>query len=151
MHTVETVVSFEAAHRLYNVDTYSKECSTSVHGHSYKARIVAGRKELNDAGMVIDFKRFKEIIRDNIERKYDHSLILRECDPLVEKFREVAPEQHLNVVKESPTAEWMAEDFFKEIQSQLNLIDSEVQVMSVSVQETENNIATYLRRCCSEN
>lgn len=25
MHTVETVVSFEAAHRLYNVDTYSKE------------------------------------------------------------------------------------------------------------------------------
>ena len=142
MYKVQTTISFEAAHRLYGVNTYSKECRTSVHGHSYKVTIVVGREDLNDAGMVIDFKLFKKVCKV-IEDRYDHSLILRDTDPLVEKFREVAPEQRLNIAHESPTAEWMAKTFYYDVFEGLLETDPLVIVLSVSVQETENNIATY--------
>lgn len=46
MYTVQTQTSFEAAHRLYNVDTYSEECRNNIHGHSYKVTIVVGRANL---------------------------------------------------------------------------------------------------------
>jgi len=146
MYTIETVISFEAAHRLYDVDTYSKECADSVHGHSYKVRVVACRRSQNDAGMVVDFKLFKKIIKEQIEQKYDHSIILRSCDPLVEAFAKVAPEQHINVVEGSPTAEWMAEEYFDVLENEFYRLDHEVKVVSVSVQETENNIATFSRK-----
>lgn len=145
MYKIQTTISFEAAHRLYGVDTYSKECSDSVHGHSYKVTIVAGRYSTNSAGMVMDFKMFKKLIKTNIEDVYDHSLILRDIDPLVDKFKKVAPEQHLNVVHDSPTAEWMAEEYFNILSKAFLKVDPDVKVVSVSVQETENNIATYSR------
>ena len=143
MITVQTTLSFEAAHRLYGVDTFSKECQTSVHGHSYKTTVVAGRREMLDSGMVMDFKLFKKICKEAIEEKYDHSIILRDTDPLVDGFMQLAPEQKLNVVCESPTAEWMAKKFAEDIQSALDKVDNKVKVVSVAVQETENNIATY--------
>jgi len=145
MLTVETIISFEAAHRLYGVDTYSTACKTSVHGHSYKVKIVVGRGSMNDAGMVVDFKLFKKVVKEAIEDKYDHSLILRDIDPLVLAFKELAPEQNLHVVSESPTAEWMAEEFAREIAAALHQVDSWLDVISVSVQETENNIATWTK------
>lgn len=142
MYIVEATISFEAAHRLYDVDTYSKECRDSVHGHSYKVRVKVGRSKLNDAGMVVDFKYLKTIMKV-IEDKYDHSIILRTTDPLVDAFRNLAPEQKLNVVVDSPTAEWMSEVFYNQIADELSAIDSELVVISASVQETEKNIATY--------
>lgn len=142
MHIVEATIAFEAAHRLYDVDTYSRECRDSVHGHSYKVRVKVGRRKLNDAGMVIDFKLLKEIM-GLIDRQYDHSIILRDTDPLVDCFKKVAPEQKLNVVHESPTAEWMAESFYNKLQLEFREVDPEIVVISVDVQETEKNIATY--------
>lgn len=142
MYTVEATVAFEAAHRLYGVDTYSKECRDSIHGHSYKVKTKIGRKQLNGAGMVIDFKLLKEIM-GLIDRQYDHSLILRDIDPLVPDFRRTAPEQKLNIVSESPTAEWMAESFYYRLAEEFHVIDPELVILYVSVQETEKNIATY--------
>lgn len=142
MHKLQTTLSFEAAHRLYGVDTFSKECSDSVHGHSYKTTVVVGRGLL-DSGMVMDFKLLKKICKETIEEKYDHSIILRDIDPLVNGFVQLAPEQKLNVVHGSPTAEWMAKKFAEDIQSALDKVDDKVRVVSVAVQETENNIAIY--------
>ena len=141
MHTVETVVSFEAAHRLYDVATYSEECRDNVHGHSYKVKVVVGREELNEAGMVVDFKLLKSIIRAEIEQKYDHSCILRRIDPLAEPI--CANCKKVFLVDDNPTAEWMAKEFFNCIDAQLTYKDASLKVVSVSVQETENNIATY--------
>lgn len=143
MYTIQSMVSFEAAHRLYGVDTYSKECSDSIHGHSYKCHITVGRLEKNSAGMVMDFKLFKKICKEVIEDRYDHSTILRDVDPMVEAFRQFAPEQKLNIVKDNPTAEWMAEEYCKELEKALQEVDEDLIVCRVSVQETENNIATY--------
>ena len=84
MYQVKTQISFEAAHRLYDVATYSEECRDNIHGHSYKVEVIVSRDELNDAGMVVDFKRLKKIVKLGIEGTYDHSCILKKDDPLVE-------------------------------------------------------------------
>lgn len=142
MHIVETQVSFEAAHRLYDVNTYSSECRENIHGHSYKVKVKVSCDALNHAGMVIDFKLLKTIIASTIESKYDHSCILKSNDPLCKPIQENC--KKVIIVNENPTAEYMAEIFFNQIQYALRDC-KDVKVYSVSVQETENNIATYLR------
>lgn len=141
MNTVQTTISFEAAHRLYDVATYSKECRDNIHGHSYKVTFVVGREEFNNAGMVVDFKLLKTIIRQQIEDVYDHSCILKKTDPLAEPIS--ANCDKVILVDDNPTAEWMAKEYFNVIQPILSRHDDHLKVVSVSVQETENNIATY--------
>ena len=63
MYKLQTQIEFEAAHRLYDVDTYSEECRNNIHGHSYKVTFIIGRDELNSAGMVIDFKLLKKVLK----------------------------------------------------------------------------------------
>lgn len=142
MYAVKTKVSFEAAHRLYNVDTYSSECRDNLHGHSYKVEVLVGVNDLNNAGMVIDFKLLKKIIKDVIEDKYDHSCILRNNDPIAKAVKENC--KKVIIVDNSPTAEWMAKEFYEMIQSRINTFSSDLHVISVGVQETENNIGYYL-------
>lgn len=143
MHTVKTQISFEAAHRLYDVDTYSTECADNIHGHSYKVNVECGCDDLNDAGMVLDFKLFKKILHEVIEDKYDHSCILRDCDPLKDAI--VANCKKVHVVTASPTAEWMACQFALDIDVAMKQagIRSDVRLLRVEVQETENNIASW--------
>ena len=141
--TVETACSFEAAHRLYNVDTYSSECRNNVHGHSYKCHIIVTRDELNDASMIIDFKLLKKIVKEVIEDPYDHSCILNAEDPLAEPIFENCEKVH--VVDANPTAEWMAKTFYDALKAELCKHDPKLDVVSISVQETENNIARYGR------
>lgn len=142
MYAVKTKVSFEAAHRLYNVDTYSSECRDNLHGHSYKVEVLIGVNDLNNAGMVIDFKLLKKIIKDVIEDKYDHSCILLNSDPIAKVVKENC--KKVIIVDNSPTAEWMAKEFYEMIQSRINTFSSDLHVISVGVQETENNIGYYL-------
>ena len=140
---VETFVTFEAAHRLYNVNTYTKACMKNIHGHSYGTRVVVSRKDMNSAGMVVDFKLLKEVVNREIVDKYDHSCILKSDDPLAQPVREHC--ENVHIVDENPTAEWMAATFFDVIEKALQEKDPELIVMSVSVRETDKNIATYRR------
>lgn len=142
MYTVKTKVSFEAAHRLYDVVTYSSECRDNLHGHSYKVEVVVGVDSLNHAGMVIDFKLLKKVIKDVIEDKYDHSCILRKSDPIAKVIQDNC--KKVILVDDSPTAEWMAKEFYEMIKSKITTFSSDLHVISVAVQETENNIAYYL-------
>lgn len=142
MYTVKTRVSFEAAHRLYDVVTYSSECRDNLHGHSYKVEVVVGTDHISSNGMVIDFKLLKKIIKDSIEDKYDHSCILRNSDPIAKVVQENC--KKVILVDDSPTAEWMAKKFYEMIEAKLNTFSSDLHVISVGVQETENNIGYYL-------
>lgn len=143
MHSIRTCISFEAAHRLYDVVTYSRECSDNLHGHSYKVFVNCSCNDLNSAGMVIDFKLLKKILKTAIEDKYDHSCIIRDCDPLKKAL--LTNCKKVVVVEESPTAEWMAKEFAFDIQTELNkyAISENVIVNRVEVQETENNTAIW--------
>ena len=149
MYTIETKVGFEAAHRLYSVNTYSEECRDNIHGHSYKVKLVVGRNELNNAGMVMDFKLLKKIVHSEID-KYDHSCILRKIDPLAKPI--FINCKKVSLIDDNPTAEWMSKEFFLAVSSELTKVDEELRLISVSVQETENNIATYTQggRCKCE-
>ena len=141
MYKVQTQVDFEAAHRLYDVATYSEECRNNVHGHSYKVTFIVGCEKLNEAGMVIDFKLLKKIIRENIEAEYDHSCILKANDPLVECTRQNC--KKVIVVNENPTAEWMSKFFFDVVNSAFAVEGIDCRVIECRVQETEHNIAIY--------
>lgn len=141
MHKIQSTISFEAAHRLFDVATYSEECRDNVHGHSYYVTVQVGRSELNESGMVMDFKLFKKILKSTIEDRYDHACILKFDDPLVNAMK--ANCKKVVVVTSNPTAEWMALHFASLIQCQLDLIDDQLQVVSVAVQETERNIAIF--------
>lgn len=143
MQGVYTTIGFEAAHRLYDVATYSEECRDNIHGHSYKVSVKVMRPELNEAGMVMDFKLLKKILKETIEDKYDHSCIVRACDPLSKPLQENCKKVH--VVEENPTAEWMAESFAREIETSLKAVDPKLFVDEVHVQETENNLAVWRR------
>lgn len=144
MYLLKTKVAFEAAHRLYDVDTYSEECRNNIHGHSYKVTVIIGREQLNSAGMVIDFKLLKKILRGIFDDKYDHSCILKSSDPLCGSI--TANCDKVIVVEANPTAEWMSHEFFLEIEHALKENDLEIFVHSVEVQETENNQAIYTHR-----
>lgn len=141
MQGVYTTVGFEAAHRLYDVDTYSEACRKNLHGHSYKVAVKVCRNSLNAAGMVIDFKLLKEVLKETIEDPYDHSSILRISDPIAKTVAMYCENVHL--VEENPTAEWMAEKFAKDIQAALKKVDPELILEEVHVQETENNLAVW--------
>lgn len=142
-YSLKTQLSFEAAHRLYDVDTYAEECRNNIHGHSYKVTVVIGASQLNEANMVIDFKLLKKLLRETIETKYDHSCILKSTDPLCEPIKLNCKKVH--VVDENPTAEWMAKTFCDEITQSLvtSQLWPKVTVRRIEVQETENNIAIY--------
>lgn len=141
MHKLETQIEFEAAHRLYDTATYSEECRNNIHGHSYKVKYVIGG-ELNDAGMVIDFKLLKKIIRETVEQPYDHSCILKRSDPLCNEI--IGNCKKVHIVDENPTAEWMSKFYFDLVQTALveNGITN-CKVLECRVQETEHNIAIY--------
>lgn len=141
MHKIQSTISFETAHRLFDVATYSEECRDNVHGHSYYVTVQVGRSELNESGMVMDFKLFKKILKSMIEDVYDHACILKLDDPLVKAMRENC--RKVIVVTSNPTAEWMSLHFASLIQCQLDLIDDQLRVVSVAVQETERNIAIF--------
>ena len=140
---LQTAVDLEMAHRLYDVDTYSEECRENLHGHTFQVSFQVGRYQLNDAGMVMDFKLLKKIIKETIEDPFDHSSILRSTDPIVPVIKENCNKVH--VVDDNPTAEWLAHKFFDLLEAALEATDPKMFVKSVSVRETANNIATYTR------
>lgn len=140
-YKLQTRITFECAHRLYDVNTYSEECRNNLHGHSYALTLVVSRYQLNDASMVIDFKLLKQLLKAEIEEVYDHSCIIKKNDPLASALLTNCKKVH--VVDENPTAEWMCKHFADIIQSGLDVIDPKVKVVSVAIQETENNIAIY--------
>lgn len=141
MYSIKTQCDFEAAHRLYNVDTYSTECRDNIHGHSFSCIIQVSRKSLNPAGMCADFKLIKKVLNDTVFTKYDHSCILRDTDPLVKPISENC--KKVNIIHGSPTAEVLAKTFYDELSEALINVDSQLILDWVSVKETEHNIATY--------
>ena len=76
MYTVRKLFKFEMAHVL--TSSYAKECQ-NLHGHSYRLEVIISALALNSYGMVIDFKRLKEIVAQEIINKWDHKCVLEEA------------------------------------------------------------------------
>jgi 6-pyruvoyltetrahydropterin/6-carboxytetrahydropterin synthase len=122
---------FEMAHILDN--SYSKECQ-NIHGHSYVLE-VEFTGSLNIDGMIIDFKRMKEIISPLVDRM-DHSLMVSTATAKSNVFVEIQKlGMNLFIFHTNPTAENMCHYIFDYIRQQIHLISR------VRLWETENSYA----------
>jgi 6-pyruvoyltetrahydropterin/6-carboxytetrahydropterin synthase len=115
--------TFAAGHYLRN---YKGKCE-NPHGHNYKIRVTLAGKELDRAGLLLDFKDLRGVMRHVIER-LDHQMI-----------NDIEPFTVLN-----PSAENLAKYFFDETSARLRqATDGRVNVKDVMVFETDTTTAKY--------
>lgn len=108
---------FDAAHRLNN---YEGKCA-NMHGHRWVYRVYVSADQLDDCGMVIDFKDLKKAMKDLVEDKFDHKVIN-------------------DNITFNPTAENLAIYIFLNLSS---VIDAKnIQVVRVDVFESPESCAT---------
>ena len=123
MYEVTVEDSFAAGHYLRN---YKGKCE-NPHGHNYKVRITLQGSDLDHAGLLLDFKELKLVMKPVIER-LDHQMI-----------NDIAPFTTLN-----PSAENLAKYFYDETNARLkNSTSDRVTVKEVTVWETDTTTARY--------
>jgi 6-pyruvoyltetrahydropterin/6-carboxytetrahydropterin synthase len=109
---------FEAAHYIPNHKGLCKQ----LHGHSYTGKVTIAGISLDEMGMIMDYGDLKVIIQDVIENKFDHAM--------------------LNDTFNTPTAEVMVLDFFKEMKAKLSADHPKVRLVEVTLKETADSEAT---------
>jgi 6-pyruvoyltetrahydropterin/6-carboxytetrahydropterin synthase len=123
MFEVTVEDSFAAGHYLRN---YKGKCE-NPHGHNYKIRVTLAGEELDKAGLLLDFKHLRDVMKQVIER-LDHKMI-----------NDLEPFTVLN-----PSAENLAKYFYDETNGHLRSATSgRVWVKTVTVFETDTTTATY--------
>ncbi|MBV8673986.1 MAG: 6-carboxytetrahydropterin synthase QueD [Acidobacteriaceae bacterium] len=123
MYEVTVERGFSSGHYLRN---YKGKCE-NPHGHNYKVRITLRGEKLDPAGLLLDFKDLKQVMRPVIER-IDHQML-----------NEITPFDEIN-----PSAENLARFFFDETNKQLReMTGGRVQVKDCTIYETDTTTATY--------
>jgi 6-pyruvoyltetrahydropterin/6-carboxytetrahydropterin synthase len=123
MYEVTVEDSFAAGHYLRN---YKGKCE-NPHGHNYKIRVTLAGAELDKAGLLLDFKDLKDVMKSTIER-LDHQMI-----------NDIAPFTIVN-----PSAENLAKYFYDETNVRLSkTTNGRVRVKDVTVFETDITTARY--------
>jgi 6-pyruvoyltetrahydropterin/6-carboxytetrahydropterin synthase len=123
MFEVTVEDTFAAGHYLRN---YKGKCE-NPHGHNYKVRVTLAGRELDRAGLLVDFKDLREVMKHVIDR-LDHQMI-----------NDLEPFTQLN-----PSAENLAKYFFDETNNKLQgETDGRVHVKDVTIWETDTTTAKY--------
>ena len=123
---------------------YSKRCAKNIHGHSYTLEVMLDTEPnytfLDEAGMVIDFWKVKELISDFID-SFDHSLMLWDI-PEEKELIDFAVKNFDRVIIApfNSTAEQMARMFYEVIE---RLMPEWVDMLSCRVHETSTGYAEY--------
>lgn len=123
MFEVSVEESFAAGHALRG---YRGKCE-NPHGHNYKVRITLAGEQLDNIGLLLDFKDLKSAMNQVIER-LDHQYL-----------NDIEPFKQLN-----PSAENMAKYFYDETMEKLGrATQGRVRIKNVQVWETDSTTATY--------
>jgi 6-pyruvoyltetrahydropterin/6-carboxytetrahydropterin synthase len=123
MYEVTVEDSFAAGHYLRD---YKGKCE-NPHGHNYKVRVTLTGPTLDKAGLLLDFKDLKEVMKHVIDR-LDHQM-LNEIEPFIA----------LN-----PSAENLAKYFYDQTNGRLkSLTSGRVAVKDVTIWETDTTTARY--------
>lgn len=123
MYEVTVGAEFAAGHYLRN---YRGKCE-NPHGHNYKVKITLWGSHLDAAGLLLDFKQLKHVMRPVVDR-LDHQMI-----------NDIEPFTQLN-----PSAENLARYFFDETNAQLrDMTQGRVHVKDCTIYETDTTTATY--------
>ena len=123
MYEVTVEADFSSGHYLRN---YKGKCE-NPHGHNYKVRVTLMGSELDEAGLLLDFKLLKQVLRPVVER-IDHQM-LNDIEPFIE----------LN-----PSAENLAKYLYDETNLHLkDVTNGRVRVKDCTIWETDTTTATY--------
>ena len=123
MYEVTVEAGFSSGHYLRN---YKGKCE-NPHGHNYKVRVTLAGGALDEAGLLLDFRLLKQVMRPVIER-IDHQM-LNDLEP----FTEI-----------NPSAENLARFFYDETSRQLEAMTAgRVRVKDCTIWETDTTTATY--------
>ncbi|HYK06007.1 MAG TPA: 6-carboxytetrahydropterin synthase [Thermoanaerobaculia bacterium] len=126
-------LTFSAAHRLHNPNrdaewnrkTYDKCDNPHGHGHNYALEVSVRGKIDPETGMVIDLKRLKDIMRNRVIDRVDHTNLNEDVDFL----RGVIP-----------TAENLARSFWQQLAPAIE----NGELHELVLQETERNSVRYM-------
>ena len=123
MYELTVERGFSSGHYLRN---YKGKCE-NPHGHNYKVRITLRGEQLDHAGLLLDFRELKLVMRPVIER-LDHQMI-----------NDLEPFTTIN-----PSAENLAKYFYDETSRQLaEMTGGRVRVKDCTIYETDTTTATY--------
>lgn len=148
MYQLNTYTELEIGHRL--MTSYAQKCRHG-HGHCYKVDICVVSDSLNEDGMVIDFKRLKEIVKQQLDDKWDHGFALRQDDPLTPAFLADAEHERFHVLPENPTLEYMVKLWYGDLKEALvelrekhpEAIAKGARLKYIKASETTKNTCTY--------
>jgi 6-pyruvoyltetrahydropterin/6-carboxytetrahydropterin synthase len=126
MFEVTVEAGFSSGHYLRN---YRGKCE-NPHGHNYKVFVTLIGEELDEAGMLLDFKLLKQVMRPTVEY-LDHFMI-----------NDLAPfDKELN-----PSAENLAKYFYDQTSTQLHeMTGGRVRVKDCTLYETDTSFARYYK------
>jgi 6-pyruvoyltetrahydropterin/6-carboxytetrahydropterin synthase len=123
MYELTVERGFSSGHFLRN---YKGKCE-NPHGHNYKVRITLRGERLDAAGLLLDFRDLKQVMRPVIEY-LDHQMI-----------NDLEPFTTIN-----PSAENLAKYFYDETNRQLaEMTGGRVNVKDCTIYETDTTTATY--------
>jgi 6-pyruvoyltetrahydropterin/6-carboxytetrahydropterin synthase len=123
MYEVTVQDTFAAGHYLRN---YKGKCE-NPHGHNYRVRVTLQGKELDKAGLLLDFRDLKSVMKNTVDY-LDHKMI-----------NDIEPFTTVN-----PSAENLAKYFYDQTNQNLKSVtDGRVSVKQVTIWETDTSIATY--------
>ena len=121
MYEITVIVEFEAAHRIVD---YPGKCNR-LHGHNWSVEVTVAGKQLNELGMLIDFRELKNEVNQVIG-KLDH-IYLNE----LEEFK-----------VHNPTAENLACYIYSELKKK-QISGNSIIIRSVKVWESPKSAVTY--------
>lgn len=117
---LKTLLDFASAHSLRG---YPGDCA-KLHGHNWKIEVQISGSQLNDIGMIVDFKEIKRHAKEVI-KELDHTFL----------------NDHPHFKDVNPTAENIAVYLFRSIQSRIE--SEQVAMHSITVWENDRNCVTY--------
>lgn len=123
MFEVTVEAGFSSGHYLRN---YRGKCE-NPHGHNYKVFVTLIGEELDEAGLLLDFKLLKQVMRPVVDY-LDHQMI-----------NDLEPFTTVN-----PSAENLSRYFYQETAKQLReMTGGRVRIKDCTLYETDTSFARY--------
>lgn len=113
MLSITKVFTFEAAHA---ISSYDGACK-NIHGHSYELHVTVAGKVVEETAMIMDFKKLKSIVQQEVLNDFDHALLLKINELNTELSHSLTTK--LVWMKQEPTAEYLLLEILARILNQL--------------------------------
>lgn len=141
MMELTTYTELEIAHRL--LTSYAQKCR-HLHGHRYEVEItVASPSGLNKDGMIVDFKKLKEVVKEVLDDKWDHGACFNRADRISEFMLKDAERERLHIIDANPTLEWMVGKWVEDLNAAFRAKNVDLVVTKLKASETAKNTVTW--------